>query len=270
MSDGPIFLVGLAYSGKTPLRIALGLHPGLELTRGSHLWDRFAGALGDLADDERWIGALAVLAADPGVSRLEPDPVAIRAAFTAGPRTEDRLFALVHTQHAERAGARRWGSNADRSNVTPRRLRDLPRREDAAPAPRPRGALRGVAAPRRSRGAAGDLGVAPLGRARSARPSHPPRWLPRDLSRTAGRRARRDARDRVRVHRRGVHRRDAIGDVARPGGTLAPGPIDDARPVSRLARRAIARWSGPERRALASASETSFPPRAEASAEVAR
>jgi len=105
----PIFIGGLAYSGKTPLRIALGLHPDLSMTRKTHLWDRFSGRFGDLRDPANLERCLAALLADPDVQRLEPDAEALRTAFAQTPRTEAWLFGLVHAQHAERAGKRRWG-----------------------------------------------------------------------------------------------------------------------------------------------------------------
>ncbi|MEX0985652.1 MAG: sulfotransferase [Actinomycetota bacterium] len=109
MSADPVFIGGLAFSGKTPLRIALGLHPGISLTRKTHLWDRFTRRFGDLGRPENLERCLAVVSSDPGVARLEPDADALRRAFEQGPATYARLFGLLHEQHARRAGARRWG-----------------------------------------------------------------------------------------------------------------------------------------------------------------
>ncbi len=109
MSVDPVFIGGLAFSGKTPLRIALGLHPDISMTRKSHLWDRFTGRFGDLGRPENLERCLAVLSSDLGVARLEPDTDALRRAFEQGPASYPRLFGLLHEQHAERAGSRRWG-----------------------------------------------------------------------------------------------------------------------------------------------------------------
>jgi sulfotransferase family protein len=106
---GPIFIGGLAYSGKTRLRIALERHPALSLTRKTHLWDRFDGRFGDLSMDRNLDRCLAALVADPVVQRLQPDPDRIRGEFGTGPSGYARLFGLVHAHHAERHGARRWG-----------------------------------------------------------------------------------------------------------------------------------------------------------------
>ena len=45
---GPIFIGGLSQSGKTELRLALGAHPSIELTRHTDMWDRFYGRYGNL------------------------------------------------------------------------------------------------------------------------------------------------------------------------------------------------------------------------------
>jgi hypothetical protein len=79
------------------------------MTRKTHLWDHLGGRLGDLQDPAALDRALATVAADPGARRLEPDPDALRAALATGPRTEARLFGLIHAQHAARQGRGRWG-----------------------------------------------------------------------------------------------------------------------------------------------------------------
>jgi hypothetical protein len=109
MSAGPVFIGGLAYSGKTPLRIALGLHPDLTMTRKSRLWDRLDGRFGGLAEPANLERCLAALRTDEDAARLEPDPETLRAAFVQGPATYPRLFGLVHAQHADRRGTPRWG-----------------------------------------------------------------------------------------------------------------------------------------------------------------
>lgn len=107
---GPIFIGGLSHSGKTELRLALGAHPDLELTRHTDLWGRFHGAFGDLGREENLDRCLTALAADDRVRDiLQPDVDRIRRAFLDGDRSYARLFGLLHAHHAERAGKRRWG-----------------------------------------------------------------------------------------------------------------------------------------------------------------
>lgn len=109
MSRGPIFIGGLAHSGKTPVRIVLGAHPDISMTRRTHLWDRFFGRFGDLAEPRNLERCLETMLADPGAARLHPDPGRIRHELLGGPVTYTRLFGLLHRHHAERLGKRRWG-----------------------------------------------------------------------------------------------------------------------------------------------------------------
>jgi hypothetical protein len=106
---GPIVIGGLAHSGKTQLRVVLGAHPGLSMTRRTYMWDRFYGCFGDLSGRRNLDRCLAALVADKDVRRLGPDPNRIRDDFLEGPSTYARLFALVHEHHAQRMGKRRWG-----------------------------------------------------------------------------------------------------------------------------------------------------------------
>jgi hypothetical protein len=112
MNDGPVFIGGLAFSGKTPLRIALSAHPRLELTRRTAMWTRFHGRFGDLAVDRNLDRCLDVMLADPAVAALHPDRVQVRQAVRMGPATYERLFAVIHQQHAQRCGKARWGDQA--------------------------------------------------------------------------------------------------------------------------------------------------------------
>ena len=109
MSRGPIFIGGLAHSGKTPLRIVLGAHPDISMTRRTHLWDRFLGRFGDLAEPRNLERCLEAIAADPGAADLHPEPERLRRELLEGPATYARLFDLLHRHHAERCGKRRWG-----------------------------------------------------------------------------------------------------------------------------------------------------------------
>jgi hypothetical protein len=108
-ADGPIFIGGLSHSGKTQLRVALGAHPDLSLTRRTAMWTRFYGRFGDLSDAANLDRCLSALIDDPAVQVLQPDRSRIRHEFAAGPPSYARLFGLFHRQHAERLGKRRWG-----------------------------------------------------------------------------------------------------------------------------------------------------------------
>ena len=109
MSGGPVFIGGLAFSGKTPLRIALSAHPRLALTRHTAMWQRYHGRYGDLGVPENLDRCLSAMLDDPNIARLEPDRRRIEEEFRAGPRTYAHLFGLVHRHHAERLGKQRWG-----------------------------------------------------------------------------------------------------------------------------------------------------------------
>jgi len=106
---GPIFIGGLSHSGKTELRVALGTHPEISLTRRTYLWDRYYGRFGDLARAGHLDRCLAAMLRDEAVAALDPDPARIRRELTDGPATYARLFGLIHAHHAERLGKRRWG-----------------------------------------------------------------------------------------------------------------------------------------------------------------
>ena len=109
MSEGPVFIGGLAFSGKTPLRIALSAHSHLHLTRRTAMWSTYYERFGDLSDPANLHRCLSEMLSDPGVASLEPDRLDVERRFAAGPPTYARLVAAVHQQHAERQGKARWG-----------------------------------------------------------------------------------------------------------------------------------------------------------------
>lgn len=111
MSDyrDPIFIGGLSGSGKTPLRIVLGAHPAISMTRRTYMWDRFYGRFGDLSHPPNLMRCLSAMTADASVRTLEPDADRIHREFLEDPPTYARLFGLFHQHYAERAGKRRWG-----------------------------------------------------------------------------------------------------------------------------------------------------------------
>jgi hypothetical protein len=106
---GPIFIGGLSGSGKTQLRLVLGAHPGISLTRRTRMWDRFYARFGDLRDAVNLDRCLLAVLRDPDVQQLGPDERRVRRELADGPPTYARLFALLHQHHAEREGKRRWG-----------------------------------------------------------------------------------------------------------------------------------------------------------------
>jgi len=108
-TGAPVFIAGLAHSGKTELRRSLSSLPHLEMTRRTYLWTRFYGRFDDLRDEASFERCLDALLRDDGVATLEPDADRIRREFASGPQTYVRLFALVHRHHAERLGKSRWG-----------------------------------------------------------------------------------------------------------------------------------------------------------------
>jgi hypothetical protein len=109
MKQFPIFIGGLAHSGKTPLRLFLSRHPNLSLTRQTYMWNRFYNRYGDLSEQQNFEQCLADMLQTKGVQALQPDPERIRREFRQGEATYGRLFGLFHEHNAERAGKSRWG-----------------------------------------------------------------------------------------------------------------------------------------------------------------
>lgn len=109
MSGGPIFIGGLAFSGKTPLRIALAAHPRIAMTRRTAMWERFNGSFGDLRRRENLDRCLDTMLADPAVAELRIDRDRLEEDLAGGPVDYPRLFGLMHSQHAHRLGKPRWG-----------------------------------------------------------------------------------------------------------------------------------------------------------------
>ena len=109
MEQGPIFIGGLAHSGKTPLRLFLAKHPNLVLTRQTYMWNRFYNQYGNLSDPQNCERCLADMLQVKGIKALGPDLERIRREFGQGEATYGRLFALFHEHHAGRLGKSRWG-----------------------------------------------------------------------------------------------------------------------------------------------------------------
>ena len=106
---GPIFIGGLAYSGKTQLRLMLSAHPHLALSRRTAMWPRFYNRYGDLGRADNFERCLAAMLRQRDIQRLGPDPARIRREFRQGSPTYARLFALFQRHYAERLGKPRWG-----------------------------------------------------------------------------------------------------------------------------------------------------------------
>jgi hypothetical protein len=108
--DRPVFIGGLSYSGKTPLRLMLSSHTNLALSRRTYMWQRYYRRFGDLADAGSFDRCLATMLAHPSIRALSPDEARIRRDFGRGPATYGRLFAVIHEQFAAAYGKERWGA----------------------------------------------------------------------------------------------------------------------------------------------------------------
>jgi len=109
MEAGPIFIGGLSFSGKTPLRLMLSSHPHIALTRRTYMWPRYYGRYGDLSRPENFERCLAAILRYKHTQALRPDPARIRREFWQGAPTYARLFELFQQHYAERLGKPRWG-----------------------------------------------------------------------------------------------------------------------------------------------------------------
>jgi hypothetical protein len=107
--SGPIFIGGLAHSGKTPLRLMLAAHPDLAMSRRTYMWTRFYNRYGDLSGRDNYERCLAAMLKQKGIRALRPDPDRIRREFWQGSPTYARLFALFHEHYAQQLGKSRWG-----------------------------------------------------------------------------------------------------------------------------------------------------------------
>jgi hypothetical protein len=111
-STSPIIVTGPDRSGTTLLYALLGSHPAVSMVRRTNLWRWFDRRYGDLAVSANLDRCLDALLAYRRLQVLEPDRERLRAAFREGEPTYGHLFDLLHRQHADRRGKRRW---ADKS-----------------------------------------------------------------------------------------------------------------------------------------------------------
>lgn len=106
---GPVFIGGIAGTGKTRLGAILGRHPSISVTRKTYFWRDLYGRFGDLrVDSNRFACAIAVVESK-GFRRLEVEPDRALAEIGAlGPTSYGALFGIVHDLHAEAVGKPRW------------------------------------------------------------------------------------------------------------------------------------------------------------------
>jgi hypothetical protein len=107
--NGPIFVTGMSRSGKTLMRGLLSSHSSIVVSRRTEMWPRFYNRFGDLAQPDNLDRCLHAMASRPQIEALGWDVERVRREFRAGPPTYPRLFGLIHSQYAERAGKPRWG-----------------------------------------------------------------------------------------------------------------------------------------------------------------
>lgn len=108
-SPGPVFIGGLARSGKTLVRRSLSAHTQVAFSRRTNLWTEHYGRYGDLSDPSNFERCVAAVLRRKQVASLQPDLEGLRREFAAGPCTYGRLFELLHEQHSARTGRARWG-----------------------------------------------------------------------------------------------------------------------------------------------------------------
>lgn len=127
-ADGPIYIGGLARSGKTYVRLMLMAHPDVFMSKRTNLWTHHDGRYGDLSLLANLNRCLAALMQSKHIRALEPDTLRLRRELSAGAMSYERLFALLHRHQMERLGKRRWGDQTEGLEAhTPRLLAADPR-----------------------------------------------------------------------------------------------------------------------------------------------
>ena len=107
--NGPIYIGGVSYSGKTQLRFLLSHHPNIVITRRTYLWKKFNQAFGDLGNPKNFVNCLNEILKLESIQNLSPDPGRIRNEFLKGEQSYGRLFSIIHRQYANSLGKDRWG-----------------------------------------------------------------------------------------------------------------------------------------------------------------
>jgi hypothetical protein len=127
VNAGPVFVAGLADSGKTPLTRMLNDRTSIVISRHTQLWRRFGGGPGSPIPTGRLEPFLQDLLVDPGVASLRPDVDRLRSSLAAHTVTRSGILAALHEHHAEEMGKRRWGEQCGLLDTyADRLLRDLP------------------------------------------------------------------------------------------------------------------------------------------------
>jgi hypothetical protein len=125
VNAGPVFVAGLADSGKTPLTRMLNDRTSILVSRHTQLWRRFGG--GSPIPADRLEPFLQDLLDDPGVASLRPDGDRLRSSLPVDTVTRSAILAALHEHRAEEMGKRRWGEQCGLLDTyADRLLRDLP------------------------------------------------------------------------------------------------------------------------------------------------
>jgi hypothetical protein len=109
MGEGPIYITGSSYSGKTQLRLMLSAHPNIVITRRTYMWSQYCGKFGDLREAMNIHACIDAMLTSEHIQALSPDRERIVRELRRGEASYGRLFALIHQHYAERLGKRRWG-----------------------------------------------------------------------------------------------------------------------------------------------------------------
>jgi hypothetical protein len=87
----------------------LSAHPNILISRGTHMWDHFYNRYGDLGKSDNLKRCLKELLAFKPIRALQLNVELINMEFARGPMTYERLFAILHDQHAKQNDKQRWG-----------------------------------------------------------------------------------------------------------------------------------------------------------------
>lgn len=110
--SGPILIGGLERTGTSLIFALLASHPRIAMTRRTNWWTYFDGRFGDLAHDGALDAILDEMRRYRRHRKLQLDFERLARDFRAGERSYCRLFDLMESQHAERAGRPRWGDKS--------------------------------------------------------------------------------------------------------------------------------------------------------------
>lgn len=106
--DRPIFLGGIAGTGKTRLGSLLGRHSRIVVTRKTYLWRDVYALHGDLADPGNLRRCIAATFAIPAIRAMDLDPVQVATQMAERAPAYAQLFDVIHGLHAHSVGKARW------------------------------------------------------------------------------------------------------------------------------------------------------------------